>query len=76
MNQVQYLKKKKKEVEKELEKLSVQIKIKKNRTNIKILKDLEESVNKISSDIKTLESKRLYNQKILKNIEKDIEKRF
>ena len=36
---------------------------------------MEESVNKISSDIKTLESKRLYNQKILKNIEKDIEKR-
>lgn len=69
------LNKKKKEIEKELEKLSVQIKIKKNKTNIKILKDLENNINGISFKIKLLKNDRLENEKKLRIIERDIEKR-
>ena len=69
------LKKKKKEVEKELEKLSEQIKIRKNKTNIKILEELEKNINDMSYKIKTLKNYRLENEKKLKIIEKDFEKK-
>ena len=69
------LKKKKKEVEKELEKLLEQIKIRKNKTNIKILEGLEKNINDMSYEIKTLKNDRLENEKKLKIIEKDFEKR-
>ena len=66
---------KKKKLRKELEKLSAQIKIKKNKTSIKILKDLENNINSISYKIQLLKNDRLENDKKLKIIEKDIEKR-
>ena len=66
--------KKEKEVEKELEKLSEQIKIRKNKTNIKILEELENNINGISHKIKALKNYRLENEKKLKIIEKDFEK--
>ena len=55
--------KKEKEVEKELEKLLEQIKIRKNKTNIKILEELEKNINDMSYEIKTLKNDRLENEK-------------
>ena len=69
------LEKKKIVVEKELKKVSEQIKTRKDKLNLLSQKDLENEINQIKNKIKVFSSKASENKKQIKNLKKNIERK-